>query len=206
MTRDEFRKLSAVAALWIPHDEAMLTLRSPERLDVRLLLNADDVVPNAEDDVSVAAEADVARLMTDEEARVCGFGDGVRVPVRVTNGTGGLLTFLARRPQTYGDDILQKIQPLADYISAVLRHEDAVRRMSQDDRANDAQDAWQQVKSCEAPGPHAHAAVRPTPQVRSGHSQYVTFVVTAFIPHSASESISHLSMPHRSSRPPASPA
>jgi len=132
LTTDEFRKLSAVAALLIPHDGAVLTLRSPERLDVRLFLNAEDADPNADDDVSAPAEGDFGRLMTDEEARVRGFGDGVRVPIRVTNGTGGYLTLLARRPQTYGDDTLQKAQPLADYISAVLRHDDAVRRMSED--------------------------------------------------------------------------
>jgi len=132
LTTDEFRKLSAVAALLIPHDEALLTLRSPDRHDVRLFLNADDADPNADDDISAPAEGDVERLMTDEEAHLLGFGAGVQVPIRVTNGTGGFLILLARRPRTYGEDTLQKAQVLADYISAVLRHDDAVRRMSQD--------------------------------------------------------------------------
>ena len=131
MTTDEFRKLSAVAALSIPHDRAALTLRSPDGLDVHLFSNADDADPNGEDDASAPEEADVGRLMTDEEARVRGFGAGVRVPIRLTNGTGGFLTLLARRPRTYRNDTLQKAQALADYISTVLRHDDAVRRMSQ---------------------------------------------------------------------------
>ena len=132
MTTEEFRKLSAVAALLIPHDGAVLTLRSPDQLDVRLFLNADDADPNAEEEWSVPGEGDVGRLMSDETARARGFGAGVRVPIRVTNRTGGFLTLFARRPQTYGDDTLQKARTLADYISAVLSHDDAVRRMSQD--------------------------------------------------------------------------
>ena len=130
MTTDEFRKLSAVAALLIPHDEVVLTLRSHDRFDVRLFLNADDVDPTAQDDVNPPPESDVGRLMTEEEARVRGFGAGVHVPIHVTNGTSGFLTLLARPPQTYGYDTLQKTQALADYISAVLKHDDAVRRMS----------------------------------------------------------------------------
>src|SRR6266446_1829035 len=132
MTTDEFRKLSAVAALLIPHDGAVLTLRSPDRLGVRLLLNADDADPNAEDDVSAPAEGDAARLMTDEEARLRGFGAGVQVPIRLTDKTGGFLTLLTRRSGIYGDDTLKKAEALGDYISAVLRQDDAVRRMSQD--------------------------------------------------------------------------
>jgi transcriptional regulator with GAF, ATPase, and Fis domain len=132
LTSEEFRKLSALAALLIPHDGALLTLRSPDRLDVRLFLNPDDAGPDAEEDLSASADGDRGRLMTDAEARARGFGAGVRVPVRVTNGTGGFLTLLSRRPRTYGDDTLQKARTLADYISAVLCHDDAVRRMSQD--------------------------------------------------------------------------
>src|SRR6266446_1850198 len=132
MTTDEFRKLSAVAALLIPHDGAVLTLRSPDRLGVRLLLNADDADPNAEDDVSAPAEGDAARVMTDEEARLRGFGAGVQVPIRLTDKTGGFLTLLTRRSGIYGDDTLKKAEALGDYISAVLRQDDAVRRMSQD--------------------------------------------------------------------------
>jgi transcriptional regulator with GAF, ATPase, and Fis domain len=131
VTTDEFRKLSAVAALLIPHDEAVLTLRSHDGLDVRLSLHASDADPNAED-ASAPSEGDVGRLMTDEEVRVRGFGAGVRVPIRVTNGTGGFLTLLARRQRIYGDDTLQQAQALADYIAAVLQHDDAVGRMSQD--------------------------------------------------------------------------
>jgi hypothetical protein len=85
LTTEEFRKLSAVAALLIPHDGAVLTLRSRDRLDVRLVLNADDADPTARDDVSAPADSDVGRLMTEEEARVRGFGAGVQVPIRITN-------------------------------------------------------------------------------------------------------------------------
>jgi transcriptional regulator with GAF, ATPase, and Fis domain len=132
LTTDEFRKLSTVAALLIPHDGAVLTLRSPDRLDVRLFSNADDDDPHAEEHLSAPAEGDMGRLITGEEARRRGFGAGVQVPIRVTNGTGGFLTLLARLPRTYHDDTLQKAQTLADYISTLLRHDDAVRQMSQD--------------------------------------------------------------------------
>jgi transcriptional regulator with GAF, ATPase, and Fis domain len=132
LTTEEFRKLSAVAALLIPHDGAGLTLRSADHLDVRLFLNADDADPNVEDELRPPVEGDVGRIMTDEEARARGFGTGVVVPIQVTNGTGGFLTLLARRPQAYGDDTLQKARTLADYVSAVLWHDHAVHRMSQD--------------------------------------------------------------------------
>jgi len=99
MTTDVFRKLSAVGALLIPHDGAVLTLRSPGRVDIRLLLNADDDDPNAEKDLSAPAEGDAGRLMTDEEARVRGFGAGVRIPIWLTNERGGFLTLLARQPR-----------------------------------------------------------------------------------------------------------
>jgi two-component system NtrC family response regulator len=132
LTTDEFRKLSGVAACLIPHDGARLTLGSPGRPDVRLFSNAEDAGSTADDDVSTPMEGETGRLLTDEEARARGFGAGVRVPIRVTNGTGGFLSLLARRPQAYGDDALQKARTLADYISTVLTHDDAVRRMSED--------------------------------------------------------------------------
>jgi hypothetical protein len=106
LTTDEFRKLSAVAALLIPHDEAELTLWSRGQLDVRLFLNADDANTHADANVCAPGEGDVGRLMTDEEARARGFGDGLRLPICVANGTGGVLTMLARRRRTYGDDTL----------------------------------------------------------------------------------------------------
>jgi transcriptional regulator with GAF, ATPase, and Fis domain len=132
LTTEEFRKLSALAALLIPHDGAGLTLRSPDRLDVRLFLSAGDAGPNAEEDVSAPVEGDVGRLITAEEARARGFGAGVRVPIRVTNETGGFLTLFARQPQAYGDVTLEGARTLADYVSTVLRHHHAVHRMSQD--------------------------------------------------------------------------
>ena len=116
MTTEEFRKLSAVAALLIPHDVARL----------------DGADASAADNGSPPADGDVARLMTEEEARAQGFGAGVRVPIRCTDGTGGFLTLLARRPRAYGDNTIEKAQTLADYISTVVCQYDAVRRMSQD--------------------------------------------------------------------------
>jgi transcriptional regulator with GAF, ATPase, and Fis domain len=139
VTTEQFRKLSAIVALLIPHDRAELTLHPSDRLHDRLLLRADDDDPSADDadliaeeDWIVSGKGDAGRLLADEEARARGFGAGVRVPIAATNGTGIFLTLLARRPQAYGEDTLEKVQPLADYVSAVLRHEDAVRRMSQD--------------------------------------------------------------------------
>jgi transcriptional regulator with GAF, ATPase, and Fis domain len=138
LTTEQFRKLSAIAALLIPHDRAELTLRSSDRLHVRLLLSADEAHPGADDpdpiageDLMAPVEGDVGRLLTAEEARTRGFGSGVRVPMLVTKGTV-FLTLLARRAQAYDDGTLQKVQPLADYVSSVLRHDDAVRRMSED--------------------------------------------------------------------------
>jgi hypothetical protein len=132
LTTEEFRKLSAIAALLIPHDWAGLMLRSRDRHDRRLLFHVGDGDPNAVKDLSAPVEGDVGRLMTDAEARARGFDAGVQVPIRVANGTEGFLTLLARRPQAYGDGTLQKAQALADYVSAVLCHDDAVRHMSQD--------------------------------------------------------------------------
>jgi DNA-binding NtrC family response regulator len=132
LTTEEFRKLSAIAALLIPHDWAGLMLRSRDRLDLRLSWNVGDGDPNAIKDLSAPVEGGVGRLMTDAEARARGFDAGVQVPIRVANETGGFLILLARRPQAYGDGTLHKAQALADYVSAVLGHDDAVRRMSQD--------------------------------------------------------------------------
>jgi transcriptional regulator with GAF, ATPase, and Fis domain len=110
----------------------VLTLRSRDQVDVRLSLNVDELDPNSEEELCVPLEGDAGRIMTGEAARAHGFGAGVRVPIRVTNGTAGVLTLFARQPQTYGDDTLPKIQTLADYISAVLWRDDAVKRMLQD--------------------------------------------------------------------------
>jgi transcriptional regulator with GAF, ATPase, and Fis domain len=132
MTTDEFRRLSAVAALLVPHDRAVLTLQSQDRLDVRLYSSADDADSNAEEDVRAPEEGDIGRLLTEQEARARGCGAGIRMPIRVTNETGGFLTLLARQPRAYSDDTLQKARTLADYISTVLSHDYAVRRMSED--------------------------------------------------------------------------
>jgi len=130
LTTEEFRKLSALAALLIPHDEAELTLWSLGRPTLRLLLSTRDGDPNAQDERSEALEADVARLVTEEEARAYGLAAGVRAPLRVTCDTRGFLTLLAHQPRAYDDDTLPRIQTLADYISSVLCHEHAVSRMS----------------------------------------------------------------------------
>jgi DNA-binding NtrC family response regulator len=132
LTTEEFRKLSAIAALLIPHDWAELMLRSRDRLDIRLFSNVGDGHSNAVMDLSAPVEGEVGRLMTDAEARARGFDVGVQVSIRVASGTGGLLTLLARRPQAYGDGTLQKAHALADYVAAVLCHDDAVQRMSQE--------------------------------------------------------------------------
>jgi transcriptional regulator with GAF, ATPase, and Fis domain len=129
---EEFRKLCALAELLIPHDEAELTLWSHDRPPVRLLLSARDPDPNDQEQWSAPVEADVARLVTDEEARAYGFGAGVRAPVRIAGDTRAFLTLLAHRPRAYGDDTLPAAQKLADYVSSVLRHEHAVSRLSED--------------------------------------------------------------------------
>ena len=56
MTTDEFRKFCTVAALSIPHDWAVLAPGCPDKLDVRLFSTADAANPNAEEDLSSAAE------------------------------------------------------------------------------------------------------------------------------------------------------
>src|SRR5258708_17575753 len=107
-------------------------LQSPDRLDLRLFLNVGEPEPNAVKALSIPVEGDLGRLLTDEEARARGFDAGVQVPIRSANKTEGFLTLLARRPHTYGDETLQKARALADYVSTVLSHDDAVRRMSQE--------------------------------------------------------------------------
>ena len=130
MTTEEFRKLSALTALLIPHDEAELTLWSHGR-PVRLLLSARDADPNGQKESSAPVETDVARLLTDEEAHAYGLAAGVRAPLRVTSDTRGFLTLLAHQPRGYDDDMLPRTQTLADYISSVLWHEDALSTMSE---------------------------------------------------------------------------
>jgi len=76
-------------------------------------------------------EADVARLVTDEEARPYGLAAGVRAPLRITGDTRGFLTLLSHRPRAYDDHTLPRAQTLADYISSVLRHEHAVSQLSE---------------------------------------------------------------------------
>jgi transcriptional regulator with GAF, ATPase, and Fis domain len=76
-------------------------------------------------------DGDVGRLMTSADAHACGFEAGVQVPIRIANERAGVLTFLAHRPQAYGRETLQHAQTLATYLSTVLSHDDAVRRMSE---------------------------------------------------------------------------
>jgi transcriptional regulator with GAF, ATPase, and Fis domain len=131
VTTDEFRNLSALAAILIPHDEPELTLWSNGEPPVRLFLSARDTDPNGREESSAPVEADVARLVTDEEARPYGLSAGVRAPLRVTGDTRGFLTLLSHRPRAYDDDTLPQAQTLADYISSVLRHEHAMSRLSE---------------------------------------------------------------------------
>jgi hypothetical protein len=134
VTTEEFRNLSAVAKLAIPHDWAGLTLRSPAGGDAHVFLTVGDGDPNAVKELSLPTESedgDVGRLMTGEEAHACGFEAGVQVPIRVANESEGVLTLLVHRPQAYGRETLQHAQTLATYISTVLSHDDAVRRMSE---------------------------------------------------------------------------
>ena len=104
MTTDEFRKLSALAAILIPHDEAELTLWSNGEPPVRLFMSARDTDPNDREESSAPVE--VARLVTDEEARPYGLAAGVRAPLRGTGDTQGFLTLLSHRPRAYDDDTL----------------------------------------------------------------------------------------------------
>jgi transcriptional regulator with GAF, ATPase, and Fis domain len=131
VTSEEFRKLTALAALVIPHDEAELMLWSHGRPPVRFLLSARDAESKGQE-AGTAQVEDVPRLLTDVEARAYGLGAGVRAPLQVTGETGGVLTLLAHQPRAFGDDTLPQVQTLADYIATVLRHDDAVRQMSQD--------------------------------------------------------------------------
>jgi DNA-binding NtrC family response regulator len=132
LTTEEFRNLSALAALLIPHDEADLMLWSHGRSAVRWLLSTRAADPIAREEWSAPSEPeDVARLMTDEEARAYGFAAGVRAPLRITCDTQGVLSLLTHRPRAYDDDTLPRAQTLADYIASVLCHEQAVSRMSE---------------------------------------------------------------------------
>jgi hypothetical protein len=66
MTTDEFRKLSAVAALLILHDRAELMLQSPSELGVGLFLSAGDGDSNAEEALSAPVQGEVGRNVTGE--------------------------------------------------------------------------------------------------------------------------------------------
>jgi transcriptional regulator with PAS, ATPase and Fis domain len=134
VTTEEFRSLSAIAALLIPHDWAGLTLRSPDGVDTHVSLTAGEGDATAVKPLSLLAESadGVGRLLSGGEARACGFESGARVPIRVANEKEGFLTFLSHQPQAYGPETLRNAQTLATYISAVLSHDHAVRRMSQE--------------------------------------------------------------------------
>ncbi len=131
LTPEEFRRLSALAALLVPHDEAMLALWPCGKHRGLLFLSIQGNNPTVEK-FDTPGETDVVRLMNEDEARAHGFASGVHIPLRVTYGVGGFLTLLARHPDAYGDDALSKATILAAYLSSVLLRDHAVSRMSED--------------------------------------------------------------------------
>jgi DNA-binding NtrC family response regulator len=131
LTTEEFRKLSALAAMLIPHDEAELALWSRGRPTLRWLMSTRDADPTCREDQSAPLEPDRARRVSREEAREYGVAAGVRAPLRVTGETHGFVTLLAREPRAYDDHSLARVQALADYISSSLSHEQALSRVSE---------------------------------------------------------------------------
>ena len=131
LTPDEFRELSALAALLIPHDEATLTLWPSGRLHRSLFLSTPGSDPRVEES-GPPGEMDVTRLMTEDELRVRGFGSGARVPLRITDEVGGVLILLARSQGAYGDDVIPKAKTLADYLCAVFSRDHSVSQMFED--------------------------------------------------------------------------
>jgi hypothetical protein len=128
LTPDEFRELSALAALLIPREEATLTLWPSGSLDRSLFLSTQGTDPKVEES-GPPGEVDFTRLMTEDESRVRGFGSGARVPLRITDEVGGVLILLARSQGAYGDDAIPKAKTLADYLSAVLSRDHSVSQM-----------------------------------------------------------------------------
>ena len=132
VTTEEFRNLSVMAQLVIPHDWAGLVLRSPAGGDAHVFLTAGKDGPNAAKELSLPAESEdtAGRIMTADDARASGFDAGVQVPIRVANEREGMLTFLIRRPQAYGGETLQHARTLP-HTSQRCSHDDAVRCMSE---------------------------------------------------------------------------
>jgi len=128
LTPDEFRELSAFAALLIPHHEATLTLWPRGRLHRSLFLSTQGTDPKVEEP-RPPGEMDVVRLMTEDETRARGFGSGVRVPLRITDEVGGFLILHARSQGAYCDEVLPKAKTLADYLCAELFRDHSVSRM-----------------------------------------------------------------------------
>ena len=68
LTPVEFRELSALAALLIPHDEATLTLWPRGKRHRPVFLSAQGTDPRVEEP-RPPGERDVVRLMTEDESR-----------------------------------------------------------------------------------------------------------------------------------------
>jgi DNA-binding NtrC family response regulator len=131
LTPDEFRELSVLAALLIPHDEATLTLWPRGKRHRSIFLSTQGADPKVEEP-GPPGEMDGVRLITEDESRARGAGSGVRVPLRITDEVGGYLILYAQRRGAYSDEVLPKTKTLADYICAVLSREHSVSRMFED--------------------------------------------------------------------------
>jgi transcriptional regulator with GAF, ATPase, and Fis domain len=123
--RDVFRRLSAVAARVIPHDEADLALLTDDGARFRLYASTRDGEPELVCAGGHCALHDpsVPRVFADGLGSDRGFQCGLRVPVQVNGTLIGVLALLSRRRDAYGDRDLRLARRLADYVAIAISHQ-----------------------------------------------------------------------------------
>src|SRR5262249_38072435 len=119
--RDVFRRLSAVAARIVPHDEANLALLTEDRTQFRLFASTRDSEP----ELVCAGKHFLVRdpliaCVFNHGFSDRGFRSGLRVPVRVDDASLGVLALLSIRPGAYSDRELGVAQRIADYVAIAL--------------------------------------------------------------------------------------
>ena len=119
--RDVFRRLSAVAARIVPHDEANLALLTEDGAQFHLFASTRDGEPElvCAGGHVVVCDPLVPCVFNDGFSNR-GFRSGLRVPVRIDVTSIGVLALLSVRPDAYSEQELGVAQRIADYVAIAL--------------------------------------------------------------------------------------
>jgi transcriptional regulator with GAF, ATPase, and Fis domain len=119
--RDVFRRLSAVAARIVPHDEANLALLTEDGAQFHLFASTRDGEPElvCAGGHVVVCDPLVPSVFNDGFSNR-GFRSGLRVPVRIDDTSIGVLALLSVRPGAYSEQELGVAQRIADYVAIAL--------------------------------------------------------------------------------------